>query len=131
LLIEAQKIIQINSMSHLGNEELVNYLISLFQEAGVEHKLQHVTHSMEDVSKRQFNIIGIIGDPLVDRKTKKGLLLVSNLDTVSSGSKEYWTETSGNPFSGEIKNENLYGLGASTKIDFLCKLFAAKKMKEL
>lgn len=128
LLIEAQKILQINSMSHFGNEELNNYLISLFQEAGIEYKIQHVTHSLgDDVSKRQFNILGIFGDPLVDRKTKKGLLLLSHLDTVGPGNVKAWSQP---PYSGAIHDGYLYGVGAATKVDFLCKLFAAKKMKE-
>src|SRR4051812_41295554 len=95
------------------------------QDRGMKTQLQHVTHSNEEISKRQFNVIGIMGDPLVDRKSKKGLLLNTHLDTVSPGLSENWTETDKDPFGAVIKNGKIYGLGsADVKLDFLCKLVA-------
>ena len=128
---EARKIIRINSVSSNGNEELANYVSTLLQDHGLKPQLQQVTHSLENVSKRQFNVIGILGDPLVDKKTKKGLLLTTNLDTVSPGLPENWTETGGDPFAANFKDGKIFGLGsADTKLDFLCKLHAIEKFRE-
>lgn len=123
--------IRINSETQRGNEELANYAFSLLQERGFKAQLQQVTHSLEDVSKRQFNVIGILGDPLVDRKIRKGLLLDTHLDTVSAGLPENWTETGGDPFAATIKDGRIYGLGAvDAKLDFLCKVHAAARFRE-
>ena len=90
-----------------------------------------MTHSLEGVSKRQFNVIGILGDPLVDRKIRKGLLLNTHLDTVSPGRPENWTETGGDPYSAMITENRIYGLGsADVKLDFLCKLHAVTRFRE-
>lgn len=130
-LDEAKRMIRTNSVSVNGNEELANYVASLMQDRGLKTQLQHVTHSNEAISKRQFNVIGIIGDPLVDRKIKKGILLNTHLDTVSPGIIENWTETGGDPFAATVKDGRIFGLGsADVKLDFLCKLHAVEKFRE-
>jgi acetylornithine deacetylase/succinyl-diaminopimelate desuccinylase-like protein len=130
-LDEAKRLIQINSVSARGNEELANYVGSLFQDRGLKTQLQQVTHSLEDVSKRQFNVIGILGDPLVDKKIRKGLLLCTHLDTVGPGIPENWTESGGDPFAGAVKDGKIYGLGsADAKLDLLAKLQAVAKFRE-
>ncbi len=130
-LDEAKRIIRMNSVSTNGNEELANYAASLMQDRGLKTQVQHVTHSNESISKRQFNVIGIVGDPLVDRKIRKGILLNTHLDTVSPGILENWTETGGDPFSATLKDGKIYGLGtADVKLDFLCKLHAVEKFRE-
>jgi len=130
-LEEARRMIRINSVSATGNEELANYAASLLQDRGLKTQLQQVMHSLEHVSKRQFNVIGILGDPLVDKKTRKGLLLNTHLDTVSPGLPENWTETAGDPFAATVKDGKIYGLGAAdVKLDFLCKLYAVEKFRE-
>jgi acetylornithine deacetylase/succinyl-diaminopimelate desuccinylase-like protein len=131
LLEEAKKMIRLNSVTSNGNEELANYCHSLLQERGFKANLQQVTHSVDDFSKRQFNVIGILGDPLVDKKIRKGLLLTTHLDTVGPGLPENWTETGGDPFAATIKDGKIYGLGAAeAKLDYLCKLHAAAKYRE-
>ena len=131
LIDEAKKMISLNSVTSNGNEELANYVAGLMRERGIRPQLQQVTHSMEGISKRQFNVIGIIGDPLVDRKIRKGLLLTSHLDTASPGLKENWTETAGEPFTATIKERKIFGLGtADAKLDFLCKIHAAGRLRE-
>lgn len=123
--------IRINSVTERGNEEIASFVESAMVERGFKVISQQVTHSLENVSKRQFNVIGIMGDPLVDRKIRKGLLLSSHLDTVSPGLLENWTETGGAPFVAEVKDGKIYGLGAAdAKLDFLCKLHAAGKFRE-
>lgn len=131
LLEEAKRMIRINSVTTRGNEELANYVATLLQDRGLKTQLQQVTHSLENVSKRQFNVIGILGDPLVDKKTRKGLLLNTHLDTVSPGLPENWTETGGDPFAATVKDGKIFGLGsADTKLDFLCKLYAIDRCRE-
>jgi acetylornithine deacetylase/succinyl-diaminopimelate desuccinylase-like protein len=131
LLEEARRMVRINSETSRGNEELANYAQTLFQDRGIKTQLQQVTHSLEGVSKRQFNVIGILGDPLVDRKIRKGLLLSTHLDTVSPGRPENWTETAGDPYSAVVSENRIFGLGsADAKLDFLCKLHAATRFRE-
>lgn len=128
---EAKKLIRINSETARGNEEIAGYVSGLMREVGLRVQTQQVTHSLDDVSKRQFNVIGILGDHLVDKKIRKGLLLNTHLDTVGPGLLEYWTETGGDPFSATVKDRKIYGLGTvDVKLDFLCKLYAVKKFRE-
>lgn len=131
LLDEARKMIRINSVSSNGNEEIANYVATLMQDRGFKVQLQHVMHSQDEHSKRQFNVIGILGDPLVDRKIRRGLLLNTHLDTVSPGLTENWTETGGDPFAATVKDGKIFGLGAAdVKLDLLCKLHAAERYRE-
>jgi succinyl-diaminopimelate desuccinylase len=131
ILDDARRLIRINSVTANGNEELANVVQSMMQERGFKSQLQLVTHSTDEVSKRQFNVIGVLGDPLVDRKIRKGLLLNTHLDTVGPGLPENWTETGGDPFAATIKDGKIYGLGsADVKLDFLCKLRAVEKFRE-
>lgn len=130
-LEQVENIIRINSVSQNGNEEIAVYLQALMDRMGFKTKLQEVSHSIDGVSKRQFNVIGTLGDPLVDSKTKKGLLLNTHIDTVGTGLKSNWTETGGDPFQATIKDGKIYGLGtADVKLDFLCKLKACERYKD-
>ncbi len=131
LLEEAKQMIRIGSVSTSGDEELANYVNSLVASRGLKTQLQQVMHSLENVGKRQFNVIGILGDPLVDKKTRKGLLLNTHLDTSSPGLVENWTQTEKNPFAATVKDGKIYGLGAAdAKLDFLCKLHAVARFRE-
>ncbi|OFZ78229.1 MAG: hypothetical protein A2583_02600 [Bdellovibrionales bacterium RIFOXYD1_FULL_53_11] len=128
---EARRFIGIKSISSDGNEELANHVISLMHGRGMKTILQHVMHSLDGVTKRQFNAIGILGDPLVDKKTRKGILLVSHLDTCSPGISSNWGGGAGDPFLATTRQGSIYGLGvADAKLDFLCKLHAIEKMRE-
>lgn len=130
-LEDAKRMIRINSVTSNGNEEIANYVQSLMQDRGLKTQVQHIMHSNEDLSKRQFNVIGILGDPLVDRKIRRGLLLNTHLDTVSPGVLDNWTETEKDPFSAVVKDGKIYGLGsADVKLDFLCKLLAVERFRE-
>jgi succinyl-diaminopimelate desuccinylase len=131
LIEEAKRMIRLNSETARGNEDVANYVQSLLQDRGLKSQLQQVTHSLDGISKRQFNVIGILGDPLVDRNIRKGLLLNTHLDTVSPGRVENWTETGGDPFAATVKDGKIFGLGsADVKLDFLCKLYAVTKFRE-
>ena len=130
-LEHAEKIVRIHSVSEDGNEEIATYLQGLMQRSGFKTMLQEVTHSLENVSRHQYNVIGTMGDPLVDHTTKKGLLLNTHIDTVSPGIKSYWTECNQDPYQLTIKDGKLFGLGsADVKLDMLCKLKACEKYKD-
>src|SRR4051812_16478800 len=103
-LDDARRMVRINSVSSRGSEELANFVAGLLQDRGLKTHLQQVTHSLEDVSKRQFNVIGVLGDPLVDKKIRKGLLLATHLDTVGPGLSENWTETGGDAYAATVKD---------------------------
>jgi acetylornithine deacetylase/succinyl-diaminopimelate desuccinylase-like protein len=131
LIEDAKKLISIPSVTTEGNESITNHVAGLMRARGLKVSPQQVSHSFESVSKRQFNVIGIFGDPLVDKKTRKGLLLVTHLDTVGPGRPENWSQTGGQPFSPSVKEGRVYGLGAAdVKLDFLCKLRALEKFRE-
>ena len=131
LVEDAKKIISLASITSDGNEELANHVASLMRARGLKVQLQLVSHSLDGVSKRQFNVLGVFGDPLVDKKTRKGLLLDAHLDTVGPGRLENWTETGSAPFTATIKDGRIYGLGAAdSKLDFLCKLRAIERFRE-
>ena len=124
LLEDAKKILEIPSLSHEGTDRAVQFLFSRLEEMGIPAKTQHVYHSMEGVSKKQYNLIGIMGDPLVDRKIKQGLCLLSHIDTVEPPALQ-------KALSAEIKEGKVFGLGAAdAKLDFLCKIYAAAAFRE-
>ncbi len=130
LLDEARRFIQIQSVSQEGTEELVGYAESLLQMRGLQTKTQQVTHSLEGVSKRQFNLLGTLGDPLVDRKIRTGLLFVNHLDTCPPGDIKEWASTGLDPLAMTLKDGSVFGLGvASGKIDFLCRAQAIQKFR--
>ncbi|MGE3261639.1 MAG: M20/M25/M40 family metallo-hydrolase [Bacteriovoracia bacterium] len=125
-LEQALKFLEIKSVSEEGNEEAVNFLIPLFEQAGAKLVLQQVPHSLKDHSKRQYNLLAIFGDDLVDSRTRKGLLLTGSVDTANPGNATDWTELGGNPFRPKVNGENLCGLGAAgAKVNFLAMLAAA------
>ena len=131
LVDEAVRLIKISSISGAGNEEVANYAFSLMESRGLKTTLQQISHSYENISKKQFNVLGILGDPLVDRKIKKGVLLVSSLDTADPGRSQAWTKTKHDPLSLSEQDGQIYGLGVTTgKIDFLCKLWATQKFRD-
>lgn len=130
-LSEAQTLVKHTSVTHDGNEAIANLWLERLKARGLHAQLQWVTHSIEGLSKRQFNVLSTLGDPLVDRKIKKGLLLLCPLDTPPAGLKSNWVETRGNPLEVHLKDGKIYGLGVSdSKLDFLCRLIAAERFVE-
>ena len=128
---EAKRLIRIRSIAATGNEEIANYAVSLMQDRGLKTLVQQVTHSLESVSKRQFNVLGIFGDPLVDRKIRRGLLLLTHLDTADPGRLDQWTRCNQDPYSAVLIQDQIYGLGVvDAKLDFLCKLHALERFRE-
>lgn len=123
---QALQFLELKSLSEEGTEEVVNFLIPLFEQAGAKLVLQQVPHSLRDHSKRQYNLLAIFGDDLVDSRTRKGLLLTAPIDTPGPGNPADWTKLAARPFSPKVDGDWLYGLGAAGgKLNFLAMVAAA------
>lgn len=131
-LENAEKMISIPSTSRNGNEEIALFLQEKMKKIGLKVLLQNVVHSVPGVSKRQFNVIGILGEPLVDRTTKKGLLLLNHMDTFEPVlTPEQAKQDQYEPFKLGIDGTFLQGLGvADAKLDLLCKLKALEHYRD-
>lgn len=117
LLALSRELIAANTVSDVGTAAAVRVLRPLYEACGLQIRIQEVRRG----EAIQQNLLGTY--PGADRR---GLLLVTHLDTVDPGPMDLWTETSANPFALERKGDRVYGLGsADTKLDALCKLFAA------
>ncbi len=131
LLDEVKRLVSIPSDAYSGNEELARYLQSLMQDLGFKVQLQPVHHSLAGLSKRQYNLIGYSSDNLVDRSTRRGLLLVNPLDVTTGNLNALWTETQGEPYRAYIHGQKLVGAGAlQGKVDFMCRVIAAAELLE-
>ena len=122
----AQRILSIPSHSESGNEELVRYLQSLMHDYGFKTQVQNVNHSVDDLSKRQCNLMGFGNDTLVDRSTRRGVLFVNPLDVTTGTLPQLWTATQGNPNAPVLNEQGIVGAGSlQGKLDFLCRIFGA------
>jgi len=125
---DALKFLETKSVSEEGNEEAINFLIPFFENMGAKLVLQQVPHSLRNLSKRQFNLLAILGDDLVDSRTKKGLLLTSPVDTCGVGNASDWVKLGGEPFKPKFLDGKFYGLGAAnSKLNFLAMVKAASE----
>ena len=126
----SQKFLRVKSISEEGNEDIVQFLIPHLEQLNAKLVVQQVPHSLKNIGKRQFNLLAIWGDPLVDSRTKKGLLLTAPLDTCGAGNASDWTDLAGDPFAAKVINENIVGLGAvNSKLNFLAMLVAVSKFQ--
>lgn len=119
--IEAcRKVVGLESTPSHGNREVAEFLGSLAKEMGF-----HVSYQSETLNGlEQANLIA---RPSADVPAEE-FMLQTHLDTVEPGNFGRWTKTQSNPFNATIYGDELYGLGvADTKLDMLCKLFAAKE----
>lgn len=114
-----EKVIRIDSVTDRSNEELVRFLSPLLKECGLKVEEQKFVENGVTFK----NLLAFSHEP-----TSPDLLaLNTHLDTVSGGDPALWTKTEGNPFRATRVRDRLYGLGtADVKIDFLCKLWAAR-----
>jgi len=115
-----KNVIAIDSSPTNGTGELCRYLKTVAESMGFHVRLE------DDVQRglEQANII-CSTEPY---SPNIHLMLQTHLDTVDPGSFALWDRTGRNPFQASIHDGKLYGLGAAdTKLDFLCKLFAAQK----
>ncbi len=113
-----RKLISFDTSPSHGNEECARWIADYARGCGFRVELQ--TETLAGV--RQANVILRAGPP-----AEQELLLQTHLDTVEPGTFSLWTKTQSNPFNASIYGDTLYGLGsADTKLDFVCKLEAAK-----
>ncbi len=98
---------------------------------GFKTLVQPFSHSLDRISKRQFNLIGFSSDNLVDRSTRRGVLFVNPLDTTTGNLPHLWTSTQGNPHAPVVNDSGIIGAGAvQGKLDFLCRIYGALDLLE-
>lgn len=113
-----KKLIAIDSSPSNGTHEAAFFLKELAENMGFHVRIE------EDL-QRGLSEANIICFPQ-KVESKVHLMLQTHLDTVDPGSYSLWHHTGQNPFAATIHNSRIYGLGvADTKLDFLCKLYAA------
>ncbi len=121
--IEAcKKLIEIDSSPSNGTGDACQFIKELGQSLGFQVRLE------EEIQKgtQEANVICFPGDI----QSRVHLMLQTHLDTYDPGSFALWEKTGKNPFHATIHDSKIYGLGvADTKLDFLCKLYAAKKFQ--
>lgn len=121
LLALSRDLIAADTVSHKGTSAAVAILRPLYEAAGFAVAVQEVREG----DALHQNLLGTY-----QGADARGLLLVTHLDTVDAGPPELWTETGAKPHVLTRKGDVLYGLGsADTKLDALCKLFAARDFK--
>lgn len=114
-----EKVIRIDSVTDRSNEELVRFLSPLLKECGLKVEEQKFVENGVTFK----NLLAFSHEP----DSPDLLALSTHLDTVSGGDPALWTKTEGNPFRATRVRDRIYGLGAAdVKIDFLCKLWAAR-----
>jgi acetylornithine deacetylase/succinyl-diaminopimelate desuccinylase-like protein len=131
LFEEAKRLLSIPSDEQSGNEEVVRHLHSFMLGLGFKAQMQPVQHSIEGLSKRQYNLIGFSSDTLVDRTTKRGVLLINPLDVSTGNLAHLWSATQGNPYAPVLQGNRIVGVGANQgKLDFFCRIVAATELLE-
>lgn len=115
-----KKLIAIDSSPSNGTGEACQFIEELGVSLGFKVRLeQEIQRGIDEA-----NVICFSESPT----NNVHLMLQTHLDTVDPGSFALWEKTGKNPFHATIHNDRIYGLGAAdTKLDFLCKLFAAQK----
>ena len=118
-----KELINIDSSPSNGTGQICRFIEKLCQEKNIHVQREEEVHR----GIEQANIICSPQPIEVDNF----LMLQTHLDTVDPGSFVLWEKTGRNPFQASIHKDHIYGLGAAdTKLDFLCKLYAAIELKE-
>ncbi|MEM7646099.1 MAG: M20/M25/M40 family metallo-hydrolase, partial [Pseudomonadota bacterium] len=119
-----KKMIAIDSSPANGTGEVVDFIRNLAEEMGFKVQVDEEVHR----GKREANILCFPNQISPDVE----LMLQAHLDTVDPGSFALWERNGRNPFHASIHGGRIYGLGtADSKLDFLCKLYAARKFLEI
>jgi acetylornithine deacetylase/succinyl-diaminopimelate desuccinylase-like protein len=131
LLTAARALIAIDSRSSLSDRAVVDYLVPLCRQAGLDVSLQQEVRD----GVRQYDLVAVRGPGTAEDDRPAGgqaaLLLATHLDTVPPGDPLLWTETGGRPFDLTERDGLLFGLGtADVKLDFLCKLAALERLRD-
>ena len=126
-LDNCRRLVGLDSTPARGNLSAAEFAGQLCEQAGL-----HVEFQRENVEG--VDQCNIIARPQAETPARE-ILFLTHLDTVEPGHFGHWTMTQSNPFNASIYNDLMYGLGAAdVKLDFLCKLeaakaFAGKKLK--
>lgn len=121
---ECRKIISIDTTPTSSTIELVEYLETLAKEFGLHTEVMREVHN----GIAQANIIVRL-EPY--KPGDREFLLQTHLDTVDSDNFSLWKKNDFNPFEATIEDGKIYGLGAAdVKLDFLCKLYVLKNLKD-
>lgn len=119
-LDNCRRLIALESSPTHGNLSAAEFAGKLCEEAGLHVEYQHE-------SEEGIDQCNVIARPAPGGMPPAEILLQTHLDTVHAGHFSHWTQTQMNPFNASIYDDVMYGLGvADTKLDFLCKLEAAK-----
>ncbi len=118
--IEACKeLISIDSSPSNGTGDASQFVKTLGETLGF-------TVHVEEEIQRGINEANVICFP-GEKEDRVHLMLQTHLDTYDPGAFALWESTGRNPFHATIHDDKIYGLGvADTKLDYLCKLYAAK-----
>lgn len=118
-LENCRRLVGLDSTPSHGNLAAAEFVGHLCEDAGLHVEYQR--ESLEGVD--QCNVIARPSSQVPPRE----ILFQTHLDTVEAGHFSQWTKTQSNPFNASIYNDVIYGLGtADVKLDFLCKLEAAR-----
>ncbi len=120
-LDHCRKFIGTDSSTSSGNLEVAELAAHYCEEAGLSVEIQRGVHN----GRPQANVIA----RPYEHDESDELLLQTHLDTVDPGNFALWTRTGANPFKATVYGGAIFGLGAAdTKLDFLCKLEAIRRM---
>lgn len=120
-LENCRRLVALDSTPAHGSVSVAEFVGDLCERAGLFVEYQRESVSGVD----QCNVIARpqVGVP------ENEVLFQTHLDTAEPGHFSQWTKTQSNPFNASIYNDEMVGLGtADAKLDFLCKLEAAKMM---
>ena len=116
----ARALIRTDTSPGQGTRATAGLLAPLYEAAGLRV-------SRQEDEPGEVNVLAGSGGAAAARG---GALLVTHLDTVPAGPKERWTETGGDPWALTAREGTLFGLGcADVKLDALCKIEAARRLK--
>lgn len=118
-LEHCRRLLSLESTPSHGNLAAAEYAGKLCEQAGLTVEYQR--ESLEGADH-----CNVIARPCAQLPARE-ILLQTHLDTAPAGHFSLWTKTQSNPFNASIYNDVIYGLGsADAKLDFLCKLEAAR-----
>src|SRR3954462_5044021 len=126
----ARALVRADTVSANGTRAAVDALAPLYEAAGLALRRQVVRESAVEHVNAPAGPGGAVADPSRTH-VPGGLLLVTHLDTVPSGPREAWTKTGSDPWALTEEDGTLFGLGcADVKLDALCKIEAARRLRE-
>ncbi len=148
-LESARALIRADSVSAVGNLAALEVLEPLYARAGLPTRRMEWRESIDGAPEAvHANLLagpgGLDGDCAwssaegraqldrgeVPESARGGVLFVTHTDTVPPGPPARWTETGGDPRALTLKDGVLFGLGvADVKLDALCKIAAAEKLR--